>query len=142
VSETVFKHLHRVVYAECTVGNHVYYARYLDMLEGARGECFRQAGIPLRELQAGGLAFPVVGVQIEYKGPARYDDLLTIELWLNEMKGARLNCGFRILNAAGNLLAEGETRHVCANLEEKPQRLPREVMEKLQPFVRGQNDAG
>ena len=32
----VFLHRHRVTYAECTVGNHVYYSRYLDLLESAR----------------------------------------------------------------------------------------------------------
>ena len=50
MAEIVFKHQHRIIYAECTVGNHVYYARYLDMLEEARGEFFRQAGWPLLAL--------------------------------------------------------------------------------------------
>jgi acyl-CoA thioesterase FadM len=31
----VFVHRHRVHYAECTLGNHIYYARYLDLLEDA-----------------------------------------------------------------------------------------------------------
>ena len=36
-----FRHPHRVSYAECTVGNHVYHSRYLDWLEAARGEFIR-----------------------------------------------------------------------------------------------------
>ena len=103
MSDSVFQHQHRVVYAECTVGNHVYYARYLDMLEEARGELFRRAGWPLLALQEGGTVFPVIGVEIAYQGPARYDDLLTIELWITEMRGARLNFGFRIRHASGFL---------------------------------------
>ena len=133
---SVFRHTHRVVYAECTVGNHVYYARYLDMLEGARGEFLRQLGRTALQWQEAGLAFPVIGVEIAYKGPARYDDLLTMELWVAEMGGARLNVGFRILNAGGTLLAEGVTRHVCATTDEKPRRLPRELIEGLRPFLR------
>lgn len=125
-----------MVYAECTVGNHVYYARYLDMLEGARGEFLRQLGRTALQWQEAGLAFPVIGVEIAYKGPARYDDLLTMELWVAEMGGARLNVGFRILNAGGTLLAEGVTRHVCATTDEKPRRLPRELIEGLRPFLR------
>jgi acyl-CoA thioester hydrolase len=140
MSDTVFQHQHRVVYAECTVGNHVYYARYLDMLEEARGELFRQAGWPLLALQEGGTAFPVIGVEIAYKGPARYDDLLTIQLWLADLRGIRLNCGFRILHASGATLAEGETRHVCAGLDEKPKRLPKGLGETLAPFLRTRND--
>jgi acyl-CoA thioester hydrolase len=141
MSDSVFQHQHRVVYAECTVGNHVYYARYLDMLEEARGELFRRAGWPLLALQESGTAFPVIGVEIAYQGPARYDDLLTIELWIAEMRGVRLNFGFRVRHAGGSSLAEGHTRHVCVGLDERPKRLPSGLSERLAPFLRSGNDA-
>jgi acyl-CoA thioester hydrolase len=134
--ESIFRHTHRVIYAECTVGNHVYYSRYLDILEGARGEFLRQLGRTALQWQQAGIAFPVIGVEISYKGPARYDDLLTIELWVAAMGGVRLNVVFRILNAAGALLAEGVTRHVCATTDEKPKRLPPELIESLRPFLK------
>jgi acyl-CoA thioester hydrolase len=136
-----FKFQHRVTYAECTIGNHVYYARYLDILEAARGDFFRHAGAPLLPLQESGIAFPVIGLEIAYKGPARYDDLLTVELWINEMKGVRLDFGFRIVHPAGRLLAEGETRHICATTDEKPRRMPKELTERLWPFVRSEENA-
>jgi acyl-CoA thioester hydrolase len=139
--EPVFKHEHRVTYAECTIGNHVYYARYLDILEAARGEFFRRSGIPLLLLQEADTAFPVIELNIAYNGPARYDDVLTIELWISEMKGIRLSFGFTILNPSGDRLVEGETRHVCAGLGEKPKRIPNELLERFQPFVRAQTDA-
>jgi acyl-CoA thioester hydrolase len=132
---TVFQYQHRVSYAECTLGNHVYYSRYLDILERARGEFMRQLGKTAREWQEAGTIFPVIGVEIAYKGPARYDDLLTIELWVAELGGIRLNVGFRILNANGALLAEGVTRHVCTTTDEKPKRLPKELAEGLQPYL-------
>jgi acyl-CoA thioester hydrolase len=141
MSDSVFQHQHRVVYAECTLGNHVYYARYLDMLEEARGELFRQAGWPMLALQEGGTVFPVIEVRIAYKGPARYDDLLTIQLWLAELGGVRLNFGFRILQLNGSSLAEGETRHVCAGLDEKPKRLPESLRESLTPYLRKRHEA-
>ncbi|HEY3862825.1 MAG TPA: acyl-CoA thioesterase [Verrucomicrobiae bacterium] len=131
-----FQHQHRVAYAECTVGNHVYYSRYLDMLEEARGELFRQAGCPLLSWQEQDTAFPVISVEIAYKGPARYDDLLTIQLWIAEMAGLRLTFGFRIQHATGATLAQGETRHICATLDEKPKRLPVGLAERLAPFLR------
>lgn len=136
VPETAFKHEHRVTYSECTVGNHVYYSRYLDILEAARGEFFRAVSQPLRQWQENGTAFPVLGVRIDYKGPARYDDVVTTELWVTEMKGIRLTIGFRMLRADGSPLAEGETRHICATVHEKPQRLPQELLKAFEPFVR------
>lgn len=141
MTEITFKHQHRVTYGECTVGNHVYYARYLDMLEEARGEFFRQQSQPLLQWQESGTVFPVIGARIDYKGPARYDDLITIELWITEMRGVRLSIGFRITQAEGGVLAEGETRHVCATVHEKPQRLPKELLERFQPFVRAPAEA-
>jgi acyl-CoA thioester hydrolase len=136
VSDGVFQFQRRVVYADCTVGNHVYYARYLDMLEEARGELFRQAGWPLRELQEAGVIFPVIGVAVSYQAPARYDDVIAISLQIIELGSVRLNFGFQISNADGKALADGETRHVCAGLDEKPKRLPKGVAEKLRPFLR------
>lgn len=132
---SVFQYHHRVIYGECTVGNHVYYSRYLEMLEEARGEFFRHLGCPFLALQEAGTAFPVIGLQISYKGMARYDDLLTVEVFLNELAGIRLSFGYRVLNAAGLLLAEGETRHICASTDEKPKRLPKDLIEKLQPYL-------
>ena len=140
MAEPVFKHQYRVIYAECTVGNHVYYARYLDMLEVARGEFFRQAGASLLQLQESGTVFPVIDLNIAYKGPARYDDLLTIELWIIEMKGIRLTFGFQVLHPAGHRLAEGQTRHVCASIDEKPKRIPKELIARFQSFVRVQKN--
>jgi acyl-CoA thioester hydrolase len=133
---SVFRHTHRVVYAECTIGNHVYYSRYLEMLEAARGEFMRQLGCSASQWQEAGVAFPVIGLEISYQAPARYDDLLTIELWVAEAGGVRLTVGFRILNANGALLAEGVTRHVCATTAEKPKRLPKDLLEALRPFLR------
>lgn len=77
MSANVFSYIHRVTYAECTLGNDIYYARYLDMLEAARGEFFRQSGLPLLQLQEQDTAFPVVECRLRYKSPARYGDVLT-----------------------------------------------------------------
>lgn len=55
----IFQYTHRVSYADCTVGNHIYYGRYLNLLEIARGEFFRHLGITLLQLQAQDTIFPV-----------------------------------------------------------------------------------
>jgi len=135
VSGQIFRHIYRVVYADCTVGNHIYYSRYLDILEAARGEFFRQLGMPLLELQAQETIFPVVECYLRYKSPARYDDVLTIELWTTLAQGARVNFGFRILKDEKILILEGETFHVCTGLNEKPKRVPTDSLEKFSKFL-------
>jgi acyl-CoA thioester hydrolase len=134
VSGHVFRCEYRVPYALCTLGNHVYYARYLDILETARGEFFRQLGQPFLALQERDCIFPVTECRLRYLAAARYDDLLTVELRLTEAKGVRLTFACRILNG-DRLLVEAETRHVCTSLQDKPRRLPDELSAALQPFV-------
>lgn len=136
MSEKVFRHTHRVNYAECTVGNHIYYARYLDLLEAARGEFFRELGIPFSQLQNDDTIFPVIESHLRYKSPARYDDLLAIEIWPTKLQGVRLNFGCRVLNQNNALVLEGETLHVCTGLNEKPKRIPEKLLARLQPYFR------
>ena len=122
------------------MGNHIYYARYLDILEAARGEFFRQLGSTFLQLQQADTIFPVIESRLIYKGPARYDDLLTVEIWVSEMSGARLNFGSRILNETGKLLVEAETKHVCTTQDDKPKRLPKELAERLQSFYAAKSE--
>src|SRR5208283_1521377 len=75
-----FRHPHRVSYAECTVGNHVYHSRYLDWLEAARGEFIRSLGATVLQWQERDVIFPVIEARLRYKSPARYDDLLAVEV--------------------------------------------------------------
>lgn len=128
-----FRHRLRVVYADCTVGNHVYYARYLDFLEAARGEFFRQLGKSFQAWQDEGLIFPVIECRLQYRGPARYDDELDVEIRVLQADGVRLGFGYRVVRPNGTLLVEAETRHVCTSLEERPKRLPETLRASLEP---------
>jgi acyl-CoA thioester hydrolase len=132
---TVFRQNFRVPYSLCTVGNHVYYARYLDILEAARGEFFRQLDASCQMLQEAGYTFPVIGVELSYLKPARYDDLLTVELWLTELTRVRLTFECRILGEHWETLVQGQTRHICASPEEKPKRMPKDLFARLEPFL-------
>jgi acyl-CoA thioester hydrolase len=131
MSDPVFRCQHRVSYAECTMGNHIYYSRYLDVLERARGDFFRHSGKTFLEWQNEGTIFPVLECRLKYHAPARYDDLLTIEVRVTLAKGVRLNFAHRILGPDSRLLVEAETFHVCASVEEKPKRLPGELVDRL-----------
>ena len=130
-----FCHHHRVSYAECTVGNHIYHARYLDLLEAARGEFLRALGQTVLELQTAEFIFPVIEARLSYKFPARYDDWLTIEVWPTLVERVRLNFGHRILNQHGKVILVAETFHCCTSREEKPRRLPPDLVTCLTPLV-------
>lgn len=131
----LFRYQHRVTYAECTVANHIYHSRYLDLLEAARGEFMRSLGRTVLELQEADYIFPVIEAHLRYKFPARYDDRLTIEVWVTLAGSVRLNFGHRILNQDGKLILEAETFHACTSVAEKPKRMPEELAGKLRPYL-------
>ena len=131
----IFRHQHRVLYGECTLGNHVYYGRFLDLLEEARGEFFRSLGVPFLHWQHDNTIFPVVECHLRYKAPARYDDLLTVELWLSALEKVRLQFACRILNQAQTEILQASTLHVCTGLDEKPKRLPADLVGILEPYL-------
>ncbi len=138
VSQNPFVHQCRVTYADCTVGNHIYYGRYLEILETARGELFRAAGATFLQLQDSGNIFPVVEAHLHYKAPARYDDTLIIEIRVTAAERVRLNFAYRITNQNDTLILEGKTLHVCTSLDEKLKRLPEELVAALAPYARSE----
>ena len=133
---SVFRHAYRVTYADCTVGNHIYYGRYLHLLEAARGEFFRHLGTTLLQWHERDVILPVIECHLRYKAMARYDDLLAIDVWPTLAERVRLNFSHRITNPAGTLILEGETRHICTGVSERPKRLPAELLDVFTPLLR------
>ena len=136
MSTQSFIHHHRVTYGECTVGNHVYYARYLDILEAARGEFFRYLGQPLLIWQERDTIFPVIECHFRYKAPARYDDVLSIEMNVASIDRVRVSFGYLIREReSGRELVHAKTSHVCTSTQEKPKRIPDDLAAALKPFM-------
>jgi len=130
-----YLHTHRVTYAECSLGNHIYYGRYLELLEAARGEFFRHLGRTFLDWQNEDTIFPVIECRLRYKNPAEYDNVLTTKVWVTIAERVRLNFAYRVLNQAGILVLEADTFHACTGLDEKPKRLPKELIDLLVPFL-------
>lgn len=128
-----FTHVLRVPYAHCTIGNHVYYARYLDLLEIARGEFFRGLGHSCLALQQKDTIFQVAECGLKYLKPARYDDELAIRLTLAEIRKVRFRVNYEICRGS-DLLVTGWTSMVCVSCDEKPKRIPDELLEAFKAF--------
>lgn len=137
MSQPAYHHSHRVTYADCTLGNHVYYGRYLNLLEAARGAFFRDLGLSFNTLQERSVIFPVIECRLRYQAPARYDDELSIAVWPSAIARVRLNLAYRITKAAAanQTVLEGETFHVCSNLKDRPIRLPADLVANLTPWL-------
>ena len=134
MTHQIFRYSHRVTYGDCTVGNHVYYGRYLEILETARGELFRAAGQSLRHLQEETI-LPVVECNLRYKAPARYDDVLTVETWVSSLERVRVQFEYRIVTEPGREILRASTTHACTSLDDKLKRLPDTVRDVLSDYL-------
>jgi acyl-CoA thioester hydrolase len=75
-----FFHELRVRYQETDMQRHVYFARYLEYADIAMTEYMRHLGWDYEELIESGFD-PVIGrLEIEYEQPARFDELVRIEV--------------------------------------------------------------
>jgi tol-pal system-associated acyl-CoA thioesterase len=125
----------RVYYEDTDCGGVVYYANYLRWLERSRTEFLRARGIELAPLMKQDVWFSVSELNIKYKRPAKYDDLLTVTTELDDVRGP----AFWIKNQVrrqGELLAEAIVRIACTSgLTGKPRRIPSEIVEALKRTV-------
>ncbi len=117
MADTVFKHSLRVPYANIDKMGFVYYANYFVYFEMARAQMLRDVGLPYGELEDRGVMLPAVEAHCEYKKPARYDDLLTIQS-VASLKGSRLRIDYEVVRDQ-ELIATGYTEHVCMSSDGK-----------------------
>ncbi len=105
----------RVYWEDTDGGGVVYYANYLKYLERARTEWLRSLGHAQSEiLRESGLAFAVVGVNIQYRRPAQLDDELTITCVPAREGNAAVQFEQRVYRgSADDLLVEAQVRVAC-----------------------------
>jgi acyl-CoA thioester hydrolase len=86
----------RVRYAETDQMGFVYYGRYMEYLEVGRVEMMRARGIPYRLVEEKRIWMPVSHVELKYRAPGRYDELLTIRTHIRTMPRATLDFEFHL----------------------------------------------
>lgn len=127
----------RVKYADTDKMGVVYYANYAVYYEAGRTELFRSIGVPYSALEAEGIAMPVVSLEVHYRKPAHYDDLLTIRTTLHTPLELKVVIDYEILNADGELLNNGSTTLVFTDMAtRRPQRAPQSVVEAVEKSSR------
>ena len=122
----------RVRYAETDQMSFVYYGVYAQYYEVGRVELLRSLNVSYKALEELGFALPVVNLNINYKKPAFYDDLLTVRTTIKEMPSARITFYYDTLNSKGDLLNTGEVILVFIDIKTgKPCLAPNIVLDRL-----------
>ncbi len=119
-------HQVRVIFGDTDQLGVVYYANYLRYFEAARAAYLRSLGSGQKDLEAWGLALPVVEAHCRYVRPAHYEDLLDVDLRVDSVRGASLRFCYEIRRES-SVLVHGYTVHACMNSAGKPCRMPKEL---------------
>jgi acyl-CoA thioester hydrolase len=135
VRHGVLRHELRVIFGDTDQMGVVYYANYLRFFEAARAAYWRGLGRSYRDLEAAGVALPVVEAHCHYRRPARYEDVLAIETWISELRRVSMRFSYRI-HRGGELIADGTTRHAVIGPDGRPRALPAPLAESI-PAVDG-----
>lgn len=122
----------KIYYHDTDAGGVVYYARYLEHLEEARTEYCRSKGIDVAGLASGGIIFPVVHLEIDYKSPARYGDVINIYTRPEKVGNASVHFIQEIKKGEAVIL-KAKTVWACVTAGLKVQRIPEDMRSKLVP---------
>jgi acyl-CoA thioester hydrolase len=127
-----FRYFLRVRYAECDAQKVVFNARYADYVDLATAEFLRSIGYE-KEIQTGELDYQLVKQTIEWRSPARYDQVLEISVATRHLGTTSFTFGteFRIAGTEA-IIATAETVYVHVdNKTLKKQPLPEQMRSKF-----------
>ncbi|MDF1599485.1 tol-pal system-associated acyl-CoA thioesterase [Mesorhizobium sp. YIM 152430] len=126
----------RVYYADTDFSGVVYHARYLEFFERGRSDFLRLAGVHHTELADGKhgekLVWVVKRMEIDFRGPAKIDDILTIDTRTEKISGARIYMA-QELKRGDDLLVTARVEAAIVSEAGKPRRFPKEWLTAFLP---------
>jgi acyl-CoA thioester hydrolase len=119
----------RVRYSECDPMGVAHHSAYAPWFEMGRTELLRcggkTGGIDYRQLESDGVFMAVVRLEIRYKKPARYDDVLELRTTLTSVGHVKLEHDYELFRISDHLLlATARTTLACLDRDGRPRQVP------------------
>jgi acyl-CoA thioester hydrolase len=125
----------RVRYAECDPQGVVFNAHYLTYMDQSMTELWREAFGGYQAMVDRGLDMVVVETTLRYHRPARFDDLLTLDVEVVRMGTTSISTAHRIAHE-DELVLEGSIHHVLVDLATRSKTpLPDWLRSGLEPWA-------
>lgn len=127
----------RVYYEDTDFSGAVYHARYLHFMERARTDYLRCLGVEQSALYAAseeGLAFMVHRMEIDFKAPARMDDIIDVRTRTEKAGGAKMVL-IQEVQRQEKLLIAARVIIAVVNRHGRPRRLPEDLASQFQSGI-------
>lgn len=126
----------RVYYEHTDLTGLVYHGNYVRWMESGRSDFLRLLGLSHKQLleRDQPIAWTITHLAMDFKCPARIDDLLHVKTRYNYARGARLNAAQEIFCGEKKLI-QAKIDTVCIDLAGKPKRLPSDIEAILQKVI-------
>ncbi|HFC54314.1 MAG TPA: tol-pal system-associated acyl-CoA thioesterase [Gammaproteobacteria bacterium] len=128
----------RVYYEDTDSGGVVYYANYLRFMERARTEWLRAMGFGQHALARGeGVIFAVRRAELDYRAPARFDDLLQVSVRTLRCGGASIDLSQSVVrDGEEGVLCSGRIRIACLDVHSfRPRAIPERLAEDIRKQI-------
>lgn len=114
----------RVNYADVDRMGLLHHAAYLRYFERSREEFARRRGASYGALEDAGWLIVVVDADLRYRAPARFDEVLSVQVTLSQLRHASLRFDYVVRRVGDHgLVAEGSTRHAFVDREGRIRRI-------------------
>ncbi len=120
-----------VRFAETDAMGIVHHAAYIVWFELGRVAWMDAVGMPYAEVAEQGNHFAVTGLEVRYRGASRFGETVQLTTTVTTLRSRQVSFAYEVTNRAGDLLATGQTDHICVDLEGRTAKIPTVVLERL-----------
>ena len=128
----------RVEFADTDLAGIMHFTGFFRMMEEAEHEFLRHIELPLfRPVEGGKISWPRVAASCDFKSPARFEDVVQIEVRVQQLGRRSVTYGFT-LRCEGRLIATGNLTAACCFVGKnqiKSIDLPADVADKLGKYL-------
>jgi YbgC/YbaW family acyl-CoA thioester hydrolase len=106
-----------VEFAETDMAGLMHFSNYFRWMEACEAAFYRSLDLPAAiYADPAAIAWPRVKVDCQYRAPLRFNELVTVELFVKRLGEKSVTYVFRF-RTSGRLAAEGEMTAVCVSVD-------------------------
>ena len=122
----------RVRYGETDQMGVVHHGNYALYLEMGRIEWLRKLGVSYKKMEMDGIMLPVISMALNFKKPARYDDVINVKTQLKKRPSAKIEFDYEITDEKGQIITTATVVLAFIDMKtNKPVRAPKYILDVI-----------